>query len=90
MAQARSSTPRTLAAPARHDRSQLDDVVVPHHLVGGDQVVPPDDEHGLGQDVELAQHVLHPAVAGHLDLAPGIAQHDLHRHLRTSGTSDSP
>jgi len=47
-------------------------------LVGGDQVVAADHEDGLGQDVQLAEYILHSAVAGHLDLATGIAEHDLH------------
>jgi hypothetical protein len=59
--------------------TQLDGVVVAHELIGGDEVVAADDEHGLRQDVELAQHVLHPPVAGDGHFASGIAQQDLHR-----------
>jgi ADP-ribose pyrophosphatase len=47
-------------------------------LVGGDQVVAADHQDGFRQDVQLAEYILHSAVAGHLDLATGIAEHDLH------------
>src|SRR5437667_222022 len=38
-----------------------------------------DHEDRLRQDVQLAQHVFHPAPARHLDLAPRVSQDDLHR-----------
>ena len=41
-------------APARHHRPDLQLVAVAHHLVGGEEIAAADDEHGAGQDVELA------------------------------------
>ena len=67
-----------VARSARHHRAQLDDVVVADDLVAGDELVAADDEHRLGNDVELDEDLLHAALAAQLDLAPGIAQHDLH------------
>src|SRR6266700_2225861 len=61
-----------------HHRAQLDRVVVGDHLVGGDEGVAANHQHGLGNDLELAQDVLHPPPAGDLDLALRVSQDDFH------------
>src|SRR5256885_1179370 len=68
----------TARAPGHHG-PELDRLVVAYDGVGGDEGVAADHQHGLGDDRQLAQDLLHPTVAGHVDLAPWISEDDLHR-----------
>src|SRR5437879_4844618 len=74
------ASPRRVSArtATTHHRAQLDRVVVGDHLVGGDEGVAANHQHGFGNDLELAQDVLHPPPAGDLDLALRVSQDDFH------------
>src|SRR5436190_5316185 len=74
---------RSPGTTTRHDGAELDHVVVTERLVGGDQLVAADDEHGLGDDLQVGEDVLHTAPARHFDFTPRIAQY--HLHLRPRG-----
>src|SRR5262245_1528968 len=66
-------------AAAGHHRPQLDRRVVTYDVIGRDEIVTADHQYRLGQDVELAQDVFHPAVAGNVDFSTGISQDDFHQ-----------
>src|SRR5581483_10926784 len=48
-------------------------------LVGGQQLVPADHQHGLREDTELGKHLAHPPPAPDVHLARLVPQDDLHR-----------
>src|SRR3990172_2123186 len=63
---------------SRDGRDHLDGLLILDKLVRGEQLAAPDDQDRLRIDFELLKQIPDPPAAGHLDLAAGAANDDLH------------
>src|SRR3972149_4337760 len=63
---------------SRDGRDHLDGLLILDKLVRGEQLVAPDDQDRLRIDFEFLEQIPHPPAAGHLDLAAGAANDNLH------------
>ena len=70
-------TRQFISSAAGYHRAQLNGVIVLNPIAAGEQLVPSNDQHGFGHDLEVSQEVAHQVGAGNGYFPFRVAEDDL-------------